>query len=688
MSKTNRIKFEQMNNLPFSLKKHLREIVESELFSQHNQFINCTNHLGETKWLTEAEIESQHEFYPHHITLWDKLFNKERKKRKIKIPKSEAVDKYVATLKEELAKEINKRIQIDLEHREKVRKRRKSKLDSEADKTADDKYYQSHPGYKLYENHLGERRWLTPEEAQHQDEFTLEVIPLSRKIFFLLKWIVPIILILIIGGYLLSPYLVTPTYRGYLKVESNEPLGQLYLDHKLKLGLSLDKPIRLLEGTYQISYRKAGYKSSPDFHTVKIDQTDTTEIYFSLVPIKTEDIAVIYLDSSYPEAKVFVENNLYGLAKDNTRIILKPGDYRIALKRENYATIPPFIDLTLSKGDSVNLSFTFTDRSSIRPRDLDEDQGLIEVTSNIAEAQIYIDGNYTGFNTDHIFNKIPFGKHVISARKEGYVVEPKSKTVNLSNQNPYQNAYFILKRASIEISLKTTPVQGKIYLNEKELATGNWRGGLAPGKYNLRFGSVESYNPPKPETIEIDEGKKSTFIFKYTPTFSLTFSPLGLSPKTASGNIQSGYVDEDQRFYPDPNNGPEIIKSEEIGEKVWILGYAFAYRNPPENDAVVFTFNIPSTIDLSKNLWLKMWGYTTDENYPMEFNSISEIRISINNRMIQKDYTPRYTVEEAGESKYERFRINNLVHQGKNRLQISTGPVNTTYFALWKISIE
>jgi hypothetical protein len=72
----------------------------------------------------------------------------------------------------------------------------------------------------------------------------------------------------------------------------------------------------------------------------------------------------------------------------------------------------------------------------------------------------------------------------------------------------------------------------------------------------------------------------------------------------------------------------------------------------------------------------------------MEFNSISEIRISINNRMIQKDYTPRYSLEEASESKFERFRINNLVRFGKNRLEISTGPVNTIYFALWKISIE
>jgi hypothetical protein len=677
-----------MNDLPISLKKHLREIVEAELFSQHKQFFKCTNHLHETKWLTDTEIEDQHEFYPYQPSLFDKLSRKDHKKRKIKVPKSDAVDKYVHKLREDLSSDIEKRIQKDREKRKEARARQKSKSDQEREKTLDDKTYQAHPDYKLYENHLGERRWLTPEEYENQDEFTLEVVPISRKIFSILKWTVPIILVIMIGGYILSPNLVTPTLRGYLQVESNEPLGQLYIDHKLKLGLSLDKPLRLSEGKYRISYRKAGYESSPPFHTIQINQADTISIFFSLISIKSEELAIINLSSTYPDAKVFVENNFHGLAEDNSKMILKPGKYQIALKKENFTAVPPFAEVTLSKGDSINLSFTFTDRSVSRQRNSDDDHGLIEVTSNLQGIKIFMDGKYTGYNTDHIFNKIPYGKHTISLQKEGYVIDPNEKSIRLTRLYSQQYVNFILKKASLEVSLKTSPVKGKIYLDGKEIATGSWKGGLAPGKYNLRFGAIDSYHAPQPAMIEIDEGKPASYTFTYTPTYSLTFSPLGLLPKNASGNIQIGYVDEDQVFNSDPNNGPEIIKREEIGEKVWILAYAFAYRNPPENDALVFTFSVPSSIDLSKNLWLKMWGYKTDENYPMEFNSISEIRISINNRMIQKDYTPRYSIEDAGESIFERFRINNLVRHGKNRLQISTGPVNTTYFALWKIAIE
>jgi len=229
---------------------------------------------------------------------------------------------------------------------------------------------------------------------------------------------------------------------------------------------------------------------------------------------------------------------------------------------------------------------------------------------------------------------------------------------------------------------------GKIYLDEKEIGSGSWKGELKPGNYKLRFGDINSYYTPEPTTIRVDEGKVTSFTYTYSPYFSIVFSPIGISPKKETGSIQLGWVNEDNEFHSDPNNAPEILIPEQLGKKAWVLGYAFAYRNPPENDAIVFSFNLPANIDLKNNIWLKMWGYRTDENYPMEFTSVNEIRIIVNNRMIQKDYTLRYSIDESGESQYERFRINNLLQPGKNTIQISTGPLNTTYFALWKIAVE
>ena len=83
-----------------------------------------------------------------------------------------------------------------------------------------------------------------------------------------------------------------------------------------------------------------------------------------------------------------------------------------------------------------------------------------------------------------------------------------------------------------------------------------------------------------------------------------------------------------------------------------------------------------------------MWGYRTNEKYPLQFTGISEINITVNNRIIQEDYTAKYVIEQASEQNFERFRVNNLLKHGRNLLQVSTSSINTTYFALWKIVIE
>ena len=168
----------------------------------------------------------------------------------------------------------------------------------------------------------------------------------------------------------------------------------------------------------------------------------------------------------------------------------------------------------------------------------------------------------------------------------------------------------------------------------------------------------------------------------------MTFSPEGIRPKNEMGSIQIGYLDEDRQFHSDPNNAPEISSPKPLNKQVWILGYAFAYRNPPLNDALSISFDVPASVNLKNNMWLKMWGYRTDEKYPLQFTSVSEINIKINNRAIQEEYRPRFAIEEASEENFERFRINNLLRHGRNLLQISTTSVNTTYFALWKIGIE
>ncbi len=675
-------------DLPYALKTYLNRQIEAELFSAHPAFIKCSNHLHEFKWLTKNEIDNQHEYYPYQERFFEKISAVLTGGRRAKVPKNREVGEYIKDIKDQISADIEKRLQADHEIAEEIRKKRQSRVITLRGKKEDDSFKRSHSDYKLYENHFGETRWLKQEEFDSQDEFTIEVVSIPKRILRISLWAIPVILILAMVVYFLLPNLLNDQPRGYILVETNESQGQLYINEMLKLGTSPDHPIRLAAGSYKITYHKEGFKSSPPFYKIDIHGMDTTRLHFSLTPDESPESAFIYLHSSHADAKVFVRNEFYGAARENSKLQLPPGDYRIALKKDNYNVLPPFTDVSVSAGDSLDLTFKFVLHSTKKSKSSGIIHGLVEVSSNIPGADILIDGQSSGYLTDYILDKMSLGAHVISLQKNGYIAQPSEKIIDLSESNPRQQVHFTLKRSALEITLKTDPVKGKIYLNEKEIATGTWQGDLKPGQYHVRFSPADFHQAPEPRMIQIGEDFPTSYTFTYTPLFSLLFSPRGISPKNDLGSIQLGYIDENQVFHSDPINAPEIQKPNPINEQVWFLGYAFAYRNPPLNDAIVFTFNIPASINLKNNLWLKMWGYRTEQKYPLAFTSASEINISVNNRLIQAEYTPRYTLSEAGESKVEKFRINNLVHQGKNRLQISTSAVNTIYFALWKIAIE
>ncbi len=675
------------HNLPYSLRSHLYSKIETELFSQQKVFIRCSNHLHQIKYLTWSEINKQHEFYPHEDSFLEKfsaLF-----KRNIRVPNTPEVNEYISYLRETISDEIAKRVKEEMDLKEKLSRQRKLKTSEDQSIDHDEAYYRSHPEYKRYRNHLGETRWMTNRERESQDEFTEEVQSALRTIIQGLKWIVPIILVLSALIYLFKPDLFNPPKRGYLLVFANERRGNLYINEKLRLGTSLNTPIKLLTGKYQITYNKDGFESAPAYVNVDIKDQDTTKVAFVLLRVKRDEKALVRINAIHQDAKVFVENSFYGRLKDNKNLYLDPGKHRIALKKDKYVASPPYVDLSLNAGDSVTVNFDFVSRSTARTRNTTEDNiGMVEIISNIADAKIIVDGEDSGHRTDYIFHKIPFGEHIVTVQKDGYMVDPSQKLVRLTELNPHHRLHFKLRKADIAVSIRTAPVRGKIFLDGSQKGEGEWKGSLAPGKYKVRLGPIDLFQTPDSRTIEVGDNLKSNFTFTYTPIFSVAFSPEWIRPKNKSGSIQIGYLDEDRNFNSDPSNAPEILKPEPFNEKVWVLGYAFAYRNPPLNDAIVFTFDVPESINLKNNMWLKMWGYRTDEKYPLQFTNVSEINISINNRIIQEDYTPKYSIEEAGKNNFERFRVNNLLHRGKNRLLISTSSVNTTYFALWKIAIE
>jgi len=50
------------------------------------------------------------------------------------------------------------------------------------------------------------------------------------------------------------------------------------------------------------------------------------------------------------------------------------------------------------------------------------DIGSLDISSNIKNAKIFLNGRDSGMKTDHIFTKMSLGKYVVEIKKEGYKI--------------------------------------------------------------------------------------------------------------------------------------------------------------------------------------------------------------------------------------------------------------------------
>lgn len=675
-------------DLTHVIKKYIRKQEEERLYSKHKQFIKCENHLDEIAWLTAIEIAEQHEFYPVDETKWDKFKAKLFSWRRPKIPQNEEIENF----RKQVVEEIESEIQLKLEKYEKLikeyeRKNQKNLIDTIIEQE-EEAFYSSHPDYKLYRNYAGATKWLTDEEYEIEEEYTDRVRTKREKIK--LAAISSIVFIFMaVSLFLIYDKFGKYSTKGYARINVNEQRGQLYIDEKLILGFSPKQIIPLNEGKHKITYRKAGFSTSPAFQEIGVVRNDTVKVDFILKSQKDYSKGLVKINSLFDDAKLFVNDEFYGTAGNNREIYLVPGNYNIELKKDHYVTSPDIVNYNINQGDTINLIFKFAPKASgKKQQSVFNKTALLEVTSNVKGAKIFINGNDSGEKTDYVFNALPFGKHIVTLEIDGYSIYPQERVVDLSSTNNISKTNFKLIRNTLPIKISTRPVDGTIYIDDKEVGDGEWSGMLPLGTYKIRFGDIKFYKSPVETTLVVENKDITEFVFRYTSDFSITFSPNGIKPQNINAGLQLGYIDETGRFISDHKNGPEIRKSDIINDNIWWLGNAFNYKNPPINEAVAIIFDLPEKSEFGYDFKMKVWGYRSEQSYPLEITSTSAIRINVNGTVIQENFRPENELKEAGENAYDEFPLGNLLHEGKNMVIISTARTNKTFFALWKIEIR
>ena len=670
-----------------ALKNLIRQIEEDRLHSQHPQFIRCENHLHETTWLTALEKAEQHEYYVFEESRWERLKNIIFSSSKTNIPQTKEVEEYRNRIVAEIEKDIDSRLQ---KYQELIKhyehKKQKNLIDDIIEQEEED-FYKSHPDYKLYRNYLGDTRWLTDEEYEKEEEYTERLRSTREKVLIYTGWIA-LFLVIVAAVYFLKSQFSDIPQNGYVSISVNESPGQFYIDEKLVLGFTSNLPIPLAIGPHSITYRKDGYLSTPKIHNINITLNDTSKLEFSLSSKSIDSQGFVKIDAPYNDSKLFVDDEFYGNLENNKKLFLEAGNHSIELQKDNFYITPSSKNITVNEGDTIEIKFIFEPKSNGTRKTSSIKTGLLEVSSTVKGAKIFLNRKDSGQETNYVFNKLPLTNYIVSVEKDGYKSFPAEKEIKLSSDDNYSKTIFNLTRTTMPVIITTRPVNGKIYVDDREVGQGKWSGSLPIGVHEIRFGDVSFFKQPKETEFVVDESGSTDFTFRYEFNFSIEFKPSGTKPDNVNAKIQKGYVDEDGKFVSDPKNGPKTRRIDVLKDDVWWLGNAFNYRIPPANEAIELSFYLPEKSEFGYDFSMKLWGYNGELSYPLEISSGCYIRIQVNNTEIHQKYEPDYKLAEAGENKFTNFQLGNVLWPGRNIIVISTAKINKAYFALWKIEIE
>ncbi len=334
-------------------------------FSRLDEYSPYMNHLGEVQWMTEREAEDQHEYFTYD----DSLFR--RWQRRIKLGKQ------INILKLSVAeRELRLRIRQYLENKY------LGKIQPETAK-------------------------LLPQSWKYEiSDEELDNIPITTDIgeggiwkrFALLFGATAVVAI--IAFFLFGTSDKSPT--GKLLVKTDVVGARIYKDGSDLLGYSNRVIENVSVGFHRISAYKDGYVAIPGYHEVEIHPDSLSTLIFKFNNQRVEGQGYLKILANQEKSKIFIDNNFFGLWAENQIVPVPEGQHSVSLQKDGYITAPPERIVQISSGDTSTLRFQ-QNYIYRRQRALSSNRagtGSIEVTSNVNNARIYLNGEDTGHKTD------------------------------------------------------------------------------------------------------------------------------------------------------------------------------------------------------------------------------------------------------------------------------------------------
>ena len=482
--------------------------------------------------------------------------------------------------------------------------------------------------------------------------------------------LLPFLLIVVI---IFFAYRILLTDRnGAIHVVSNIP-GAEILVNSSPSNQETDATLRRLRpDTYDVSVRMVGYLSDPIRQLVQVKKGEISEVYFRLVKDTSS--------GKEPSPKLTYSDT-------------------ISHSKSTKTWVPSLDSLKKIREDQRKADSGKSQQSaSYRKANIDPDPSVftsVSVTSSRDSAMIFVDDVKTGFATpaNLILNR---GIHTIRVKLEGYRSDPATAEIVSSHAGQVDEVHFQLSHIpatsdSVALAITTEPVQGRIFLDDRFCAEGEYKvKTLSPGEYLVSFGSVDGYTTPQSQKIAISQDNPAARVVgEYRPIVYITASldAKGQLEEKGIDQVIGGVFFQSSGFSSDDIRGPAIKYLEGNRFYAWELGYADAEKNPPGSDGLEFDFTIPKGFDRDKKTQMRIYGYASNRNYPFTFMNKTEIAIYINGNGVNSNFKPTYNVDEERALGYDEFDISPFLKEGKNRLLIRTTGDSRCYYYLNKIVI-
>ena len=238
--------------------------------------------------------------------------------------------------------------------------------------------------------------------------------------------------------------------------------------------------------SYKTERRVLSVDLSDDGRTIVAGSNDHKVYYFTFTPPST---GILKVSSDPSGAKVYINYEFKGYTP--LELELPPGTYTVSVEKEGYDTYTT--EVSLNAGDVKTIT------ANLEPL-----VGYVSITSNVDNAEVYIDGKYVGHTPIENY-KLSVGTHEIKVAKNGY--RDFIDTINIEAGKTLEvYAELISENATLEII--SSPSDAKVYINDRYYGKTPLTVELPAGTYTIsvKKEGYETYT----ETITLRAGDART----------------------------------------------------------------------------------------------------------------------------------------------------------------------------------